>query len=292
MSAVRRCPGCLHEATRSAGTVGGYDLVHCRRCATLLTVRLPSSAAEATDYEGANEVSLEVPAFVERRLGEIVGTFERQRRLNRWLDVGCGAGALLRAASSLGWEAVGTEVSPSAVEAIRATGLEVHLGRLDDVGLEPGGFDVVSLVEVVEHLADPEQTLRDAARLVRPGGTLYLTTPHGRGLSARLLGTGWSVVAPPEHLQLFSVAGLRALLRRCGLPRARVRTHALNPHELRAGILRRRPSSSGARKETGRQLNESLTSTRLGTIGKDAVNVGLNVLRLGDTLKVTAERPA
>ncbi len=54
----------------------------------------------------------------------------------------------------------------------------------------------------------------------------------------------WSAVAPPEHLQLFSVAGLRATFRQAGLRPRRIRTQAVNPHEL-LGALRRRTGATG-----------------------------------------------
>ena len=42
--------------------------------------------------------------------------------------------------------------------------------------------------------------------MLRPGGLFWTTTPHARGLSARVLGLKWRCIWPPEHLQLFSVA--------------------------------------------------------------------------------------
>jgi len=149
----------------------------------------------------------------------------------------------------------------------------------------------VSIVEVVEHVADTDSLLRSARRVLRPGGALYLTTPHGRGLSARTLGLGWSVVTPPEHLQLFSVTGLTALAERAGLRVRELHTHAVNPREL---LARLRPAASRPacdRVATGYRLNESLHSNRAGVAAKTAANAALDILRLGDTLKLTAERP-
>jgi SAM-dependent methyltransferase len=196
----------------------------------------------------------------------------------------------MRAAATRGWVAAGVEVAPRAAEAVASEGFEVHLGTLEDAGLDEASFDIVSLVEVVEHVGDAESLLRAAHRVLRPGGALYLTTPHGRGLSARLLGTRWSIVSPPEHLQLFSVRGITAALQRAGLQPRRLRAHGVNPHELMA---RARMADSGctfARVETSYQLNEALSRNHLGTATKATANAALSVLRLGDTLKVTAER--
>jgi SAM-dependent methyltransferase len=148
------------------------------------------------------------------------------------------------------------------------------------------------MVEVIEHVRDPHELIADAARLVRPGGAVYITTPHGRGISARLLRTRWSVVTPPDHLQLLSIQGLRAALGNAGFVVRSVSTHGLNPYELVAGLRhgRARPQAH-SNTETSYRLNESLSTRRSGVIVKRAVNAALTAVRLGDTLKVVAERP-
>ena len=258
----------------------------------MFTTTLPSSPEEAMDY-GAyySAANLQIPAFVEKRLEVVAGEFEPYRKLGRWLDVGCGAGGLIRAAARRGWTAVGTEVAESAAEAVRADGFEVHVGELDALPLEDESFDVVSLVEVVEHVDDPMGLLRGAGRLLRPGGAAYVTTPHGRGISARLLRSSWSAVAPPEHLQLFSLSGIRTLTGRAGLEVSAVQTHAVNPYELLNALRRKGPQTGGQRVETGYALNESLSSSSRGVAVKTAVNGILSATRLGDTIKLTAERP-
>jgi 2-polyprenyl-3-methyl-5-hydroxy-6-metoxy-1,4-benzoquinol methylase len=66
------------------------------------------------------------------------------------------------------------------------------------------------MVEVLEHAREPRTLIRAARQLLRPGGSFYVTTPHARGLSERLLGMKWSVVSPPEHLQLFSICAVES----------------------------------------------------------------------------------
>jgi SAM-dependent methyltransferase len=289
--APRSCPACLSSESLSAGASNGFPIRRCGGCGTLFTARLPLNPAEAAQYEGYYHAgNLVVPAFVERRLEEVVARFERYREGGRWLDVGCGAGALMRAAARRGWTAVGTEIAPQAAEAARAQGLEVHLCDLDALGLPDGSFDVVSLVEVVEHVPDPRALISTASRLIRPGGALYLTTPHGRGISARVLRSRWSAVAPPEHLQIFSLRGLDATLTHAGLRPLDVRTHAVNPHELLAALRRRPHPDAATRVETGYRLNEALTGNLLGAVAKNAANAVLSGLRLGDAIKLVGER--
>jgi SAM-dependent methyltransferase len=275
------------------GQANGFDIQACSQCRTLFTAVLPV-ADEAKDYAAfyAQHHNLAVPDFVLGRLEDTVASLERYRSANRWLDVGCGTGTLLQATVNRGWEATGTEVAPAAVEAVRAAGFDVRLGETGDLDLPLEHFDVVSLIEVIEHVHDPDALLSDAKRLMRPGGALYLTTPHGRSLSARVLRTRWSVIAPPDHLQLFSAAGLRTALKRAGLTVRSVATTGINPYELKAGLRSGRDrQDTPSNTETSYQLNESLSSSRTGTVVKRVVNGALTATRLGDTLKIVAERP-
>ncbi len=165
---ARACPACLARSASGIGAVNGFDLVRCRRCGTLFTAALPAGAEEAKDYtDYYHDANLEIPEFVEGRLDSVAAGFEPYRRSGRWLDVGCGAGALMRAAAGRGWSVLGTEVAPGAAEAVRPRRLrgarrralrlplEASCGTLEELQLAADSFDVVSLVEVVEHVEDP-----------------------------------------------------------------------------------------------------------------------------------------
>jgi len=103
----------------------------------------------------------------------------------------------------------------------------------------------------VEHITAVGPLLAGIARVLRPGGLLWATTPHARGISARILGASWSVVDPPSHLQLFSIRGLRKLLRRSGFDEVLIDAEGVNPQEL----LRRGRVTSRERIESGYALN-------------------------------------
>src|SRR4051794_33961162 len=111
---ARPCPACSFHEARPFGSSRGHELARCGRGRTVFTTTLPSSPDEAMDY-GAyySAANLQIPAFVDKRLEEVAGDFEHYRALGRWLDVGCGAGGLVRAAARRGWTAVGTEVAES-----------------------------------------------------------------------------------------------------------------------------------------------------------------------------------
>jgi len=141
---------------------------------------------------------------------------------------------------------------------------------------------VVTASEIIEHCPDPQILLTEVYRILRPGGLFWGTTPAANGLSFRLLGLKWSVMAPPEHLQLFSSKGMKRLLKETGFSRFNIAMHGFNPSELFT------PKTGDERVAAGYQLNEQLTSTPGRTRIKSAINFGLNITRLGDSLKIRA----
>jgi SAM-dependent methyltransferase len=295
MDESRPCPACREPTSDALGRVAGFQIRSCGRCRTLFTSQLPR-ADESADYYAsfyAEGRDIEVPAFVFDQLRDLARSLAGYRTTERWLDIGCGSGTLLRAAGAEGWDAIGTEIAPAVVEAMRAEGLDARLGLTQDLDLPSGGFDVISAIEVLEHVPDPDALIAEAARLLRPGGVLYITTPHGRGISGRLLGKDWSVVAPPEHLQLFSSRGIRSAMSRGGLRTVSVATTGVNPTELATGFRRRREAEPATddRVCSSYQLNEALSTRKVGTAVKRGANALLTASRLGDTLKVLAEKP-
>lgn len=285
----RACPACGAARHHVLGDKAGYRIGACEECRTLRVLNPPDAPASERYADYYLEPGVPVPDFVRDRLGRIVAGFERGRGPGSLLDVGCGEGAMLATARARGWAAVGVEVSRSAIEKLRASGHEVHHGELAEAGLAASSFDVVTLVEVLEHVGDPCALLREVARVVRPGGIVFATTPHGRGASVRVLGLRSSLVAPPEHLQLFSVAGIRRLLRRARLVPVSTRATGLNPSEL---LVRLRAGAdapaSTARVEAAYAVNAALESSPARRLVKGAANAVLDAVRLGDGLRIHA----
>jgi len=94
-----------------------------------------------------------IPEFVQRSLADLVRAFAPHRSLNRWLDVGFGAGTILVAAKRDGWEVHGLEKSRLAVVQARAAGFtEAREGDFLQSPYDVDSFDVVTLAGVVEHL--------------------------------------------------------------------------------------------------------------------------------------------
>jgi SAM-dependent methyltransferase len=155
------------------------------------------------------------------------------------LDVGCGDGSTCGGwLSERAGSYVGVDISPTAVEAARATGLTAH--TVDDASELPfadASFDVVACLEVFEHLFAPQLAAVEIHRVLRPGGVLIVTVPNAAYWRRRLdlvafgrlnpLGDDESVDAPwrDPHLRFFNRGALGRLLARTGFADVRVAGH-------------------------------------------------------------------
>jgi SAM-dependent methyltransferase len=132
------------------------------------------------------------------------------------LDVGFGRGDFLLAMRESGWDVHGIEPDAEGVAAARALGLAVEQGAVDDAPYPPASFDAITLSHVVEHLHDPVRSLTACARLLKPGGVIWLATPNVASPAQRRFGRDWFGLDPPRHLVIFTRRGLDLALRRAG----------------------------------------------------------------------------
>jgi 2-polyprenyl-6-hydroxyphenyl methylase/3-demethylubiquinone-9 3-methyltransferase len=106
------------------------------------------------------------------------------------LDVGCGAGLLAEPLARLGATVTGIDAAPEVIAVARehaaGQGLEIDY-RVGDVQQLAGTFDLVTSMEVIEHVADPAAFLKALAARLAPGGLLILSTPNATGWSRLLL---------------------------------------------------------------------------------------------------------
>lgn len=142
------------------------------------------------------------------------------------LDVGCGAGLLCEPLARLGAEVTGVDAAPenAAAAAVHAegAGLDIRYMAGEIAALDIGQFDLVTAMEVIEHVADKRAFLAELAARLAPGGLMVLSTPN-RTPQSRLLMIGaaegiglipkgthhWDDFITPEELaDLLEEAGL------------------------------------------------------------------------------------
>lgn len=121
----------------------------------------------------------------------------------RALDVGCGAGLLTEPLARLGATATGLDAAEENVAVARAhaasQGLLVDYQATPVEHLDAGGFDLITSMEVVEHVADPAQFVKALAAKLAPGGLLIMSTPNRTPLSRiAMIGIGESIGGIPK----------------------------------------------------------------------------------------------
>ncbi len=134
----------------------------------------------------------------------------------RLLDVGCGSGEFLERARSNGWEVVGIELDPKAVEASQSRGLDVRMGSIDSLDLACEEFDGITIRHVIEHLYDPIAALKICHNLLKPKGWIWVETPNLSSQGHHLYGADWRDLDPPRHLIHFNPSSLRYALEQAG----------------------------------------------------------------------------
>jgi 2-polyprenyl-6-hydroxyphenyl methylase / 3-demethylubiquinone-9 3-methyltransferase len=106
------------------------------------------------------------------------------------LDVGCGAGLLAEPLARLGARVTGVDASPEVIAVARQHGARMGLQidyRAGDVQDLEGQFDLITAMEVVEHVADPAAFVKALARRLAPDGLLVMSTPNATGWSKLLM---------------------------------------------------------------------------------------------------------
>jgi SAM-dependent methyltransferase len=225
---VTACPACGATGFRNVREVAAIPVVECPECRMQFANPQPSDAELARIY-GPGYFLQPDEAFTAANIArmkqatadlyldlieESAGSAPAARRL---LEVGCGHGDFLVAASRRGYLVTGVEYSAHACGIAR----EKLGGRgqviCGEVSALPGEaeYDLAVACDVIEHVRNPGEFLHSLHTRVRAGGWLFLATPSLDSWSARLLGRRW-MEYKPEHLSYFSSRALHLLLDREG----------------------------------------------------------------------------
>jgi 2-polyprenyl-3-methyl-5-hydroxy-6-metoxy-1,4-benzoquinol methylase len=233
-----RCNLCNAAASHHLFTKRGWRLERCNACGLVRVDPMPTPAQAAARYAptaGYQLARLGGPTRYTRwehrrteRLASITGRPPRPGA--RLLDIGCSTGDYLSRARTFGWSVHGLDVAKHlAVFARVKRGIPVEHGDVREAldWFAPESFTAITLWDVIEHLPQPLDTIRDLRRLLEPGGTLYLSSPNLTGWLPRFHWrvlrpmTGiWPHPEPPLHVhqfarstvaRLFTAAGFEAV---------------------------------------------------------------------------------
>jgi SAM-dependent methyltransferase len=203
-----RCLGAIPNSDFFAGRVlknsidGGY-LWGCDACQSMFRHPILSNSAYLTLY--ANGAAEEWSTDEGRKdlaiIREIIASKPGTKRI---LDIGCGSGAFLLSLPA-NVAKFGVEPSMAAAAAARSQGVSILASTLEETS-EKGGFDVVTIIDVIEHVADPEELLDSAVRQLAPGGSLIIATGDvGHALWRRVFRSRFWYSSFPEHITFPSI---------------------------------------------------------------------------------------
>jgi SAM-dependent methyltransferase len=221
---VRRCPVCAAETAHDlALQKNSFLILRCRECglgATELPAGFDPDALYNESYfqggvsDGYGDYLASEPV-IRREFRRVLNHIGRVRAPGgRLLEVGCAYGFFLAEASS-NYECVGVDVSEAAVEFCRARGLKAYHPN-DPAWKGPAPYDVLVMLDCIEHLSNPEVVLDSLRSVAQPNSLLVLTTGDWESLYARASRSHWRLMTPPQHLYFYSAETLRRLLGRFG----------------------------------------------------------------------------
>ena len=218
------------------------------------------------------------------RINEVLDGFEKFRKNNKMLDVGCGPGLFLIEAKKRGWEVYGTEFTDKQLVYLKDKGINTLKGKLTNNSFEDGLFDVIISSEVIEHINNPVEEMQQFHRLLRKGGVVYITTPNFNALERYLLKGDYEIIEYPEHLSYYTPTTINLLLTNNGFEKLKITTTGVSIARIKKSLKRKNNESTElvASDETLREQLETGYKRHI----KSFINGMLNFLGIGNSLKV------
>lgn len=225
-----RCPVCHDQGVPGQNIVRGYRYNSCYSCGMLyLDSEVVASAIESilydenyfkdslkeslSGYMDYGQQSLPLRMNFRRLLSVILphlgpSTASTSRSV---LDIGCAYGFFLDEVRKEGFSVHGIDISETAIQ-----WMEEHLGISGTIGLSSeapnGPFDMISAIEVIEHVKNPHSFIHDVSERLKDNGLLIISTGAHDTPLARLLGRRWWYLNPPDHCSIFSKLSMKKLL--------------------------------------------------------------------------------
>jgi len=230
-----RCPQCATNGTWYARatdieyftTEREFDFYHCVNCDLLFIAPMLSNELStiyppnyyAFDEKSQKTLAWKAKRWLDRRLLRGVTSRVPGEGLSI-VDVGGGTGWMAAAARAADHRVAKTlivDLDRQAEARARSEGHGFFCGRIEDF-VSNETFDLILMLNLIEHVSNPNQIMRAAAKLLSPRGRIFIQTPNFRSLDAFLFRhRSWGGYHCPRHFVLFSERSLRQLLDRNGL---------------------------------------------------------------------------
>jgi 2-polyprenyl-3-methyl-5-hydroxy-6-metoxy-1,4-benzoquinol methylase len=262
---LRHCHLCGNQDFDKLYPLGGMAVLQCKACGLVFSDLSPAwgtleAMYDASYYQERHKYYFENivmdPSIT--REDTNIGDFRKAldliteyKQAGKLLDVGCALGIFLSMACRRGWDAYGIDISEYAASYARnVMGLKVAAGTLEEVGYPEKSFDVITLLDVLEHFAEPSRQLKEVRRILKDDGIVLLNTPNQDGL-LRIMAHGLyrfsgGIVAYPLrklyhcfHLYYYTPRTLHALLEKNGFRIEQLRKNSIPSVKARGRTVER-----------------------------------------------------
>lgn len=218
-----KCPLCS-GGVENWGEKNSYFLYKCRLCSLIFVYPTvdPSSIYSQDYFSGATDGFGYVDYDADKEpmiptFNKYIDLFKKYgKEKGSLFDIGAATGFFLKIAQNRGYSVSGVEMSDHAAGEARKAGLDVKSGDMMSMTLSNEAFDIVTMLDVLEHMTDPLNELLEVKRILKKGGLLAINAPNGESLLSKILKSKWHLVVPPEHIFYFSPKNLSQFLEKNG----------------------------------------------------------------------------
>lgn len=220
---MNHCPICGHES-HDGKTIDAFRILECVSCKhQFLSAEIKQNHAEnifndSYFYEGGagyRDYTSEGGLLIQhgRRYAGLVAVHTAGRTM---LDVGAAAGFIMRGFQVEGWDVRGIEPNTSmACYGHHHYGLEIEQCTLESTSISKQ-FDIVTLIQVIAHLVNPDQCIERVSQLTLENGLCLVETWDASSITAKVFGKMWHEYSPPSVLHWFNPGSLDKLMNRHG----------------------------------------------------------------------------
>lgn len=281
------CLLCGETVLKKLNAFKDAGLVRCTKCHFVFSAFIPDLKDLTSHYDNYPRGQGTSPITL-RRFSELSDQLRKYATSGKWIDVGCGSGELLAQLKLKGWNVFGTEFSESAVLLCESKGISMKKGPLNAADFEENSFDVISSIEVLEHINNPHEEIGNFRKLLRTGGAVYINTPNFNSFSRHILGSKWSIIEYPEHLCYYTTKSLHKLLTDHRFKKVYLTTSGFNPSRFLRPFHNKQNQSTTATASSKSELENLRSFTEyniVGAMAKKSINRLLHYTGTGDTVK-------
>ena len=216
----KECIICGSKILKKLYSVNLYNIVKCNEC-SFQFVADKISISELEEFYENDASEMDDLTYVESdNVTNLNNYYKRLSKLingkiqyGKILDVGCNAGYFLDCMD--GWERHGVElVSTQANKAKEKYGEKIFNGPFEKYNCKNNYFDVITLQDVLDHMADPIDCLERCKLLMRPNGLIVVKVHNISCLFSKLSGSKFYAICPPIHLGYFNKKSLAEAFKR------------------------------------------------------------------------------